>query len=232
MKPQRKDPVRGQPDRAGKSPKAATSKTIKPLARPGEVLKFPGVAKPKVYLAGKIDGPPWRAEIAPPPMPSKNRREAIFADEAQALDPKFALDCGGFVLVGPFAIDDGHSSSFATDHGGVAATKYGLSIEERDARRRIHALSMRRLAMADFVFAHLNELDAFGTLVEIGAAHALGKPNFLHFGDALRDKALGELWFAAESATAVTYERSTTLKEAFQAALRAWRESAALASRL
>jgi nucleoside 2-deoxyribosyltransferase len=227
MTAKRKGPAGLQPDRAGKAPRRAAPKTTDALSRPAEILNFPDfAAKPKVYLAGKIDGPAWRREIAPPPSPAKNRTEAIYAEEHEALDPRFTLDCGAFVLTGPFALDDGHSSSFPTDHGGVAATRFRLRIEEDEARRRIHALSMRRIQMADLVFCQLNELDAFGTLIEIGVAHALGKPLFLHFGEALTDDDLNELWFAAHSATAVTWARETSLREAFDAALRAWRGSA------
>lgn len=226
MRPKRKDPVGRQPGRAIKSPKAASQKTVKGITQPADVLKFPGADKPKVYLAGKIDGPPWRAEIAPAPRCEENRCDASYADEHEALDRKFMLEFPQFVMTGPFAIDDGHSSSWPASHGGPAR------VGEPEAARqaRIFALSMRRIGMADFMFAHINELDAFGTIVEIGAAHAIGKPIFLHFGERLTDADLAEMWFIGASATAVTWAREITLKDAFDAALRSWRGSAVLAA--
>jgi nucleoside 2-deoxyribosyltransferase len=65
--------------------------------------------------------------------------------------------------------------------------------DDRARRRRVHGLSLLRIANADFVFAYINEIDAFGTFAELGYAHARAKPIYICFGPNLTQR--DDLWF-------------------------------------
>jgi hypothetical protein len=83
-------------------------------------------------------------------------------------------------------------------------------------RRRIHALSERRIDRADFVFAYINAGDCYGTLVELGYARKAGKPVFIAFADALSRKTVEDLWFPQQGAMILR----GSPRETFEAALR------------
>jgi hypothetical protein len=140
--------------------------------------------KPRVYLAGKMDR--WRQEIA----------DLCCVSLEAALDPNFELDCGRFIVTGPFFI------SGCSHNAGIGCVDFG-SLEAR--RQRAHALPFQRIARADFVFAYIDAGDCYGTLVELGYAHALGKPISIAFSEKLSRKTFNELWFVRQSARGVLF---------------------------
>lgn len=73
------------------------------------------------------------------------------------------------------------------------------------------------------MFAHINEVDCFGTLSEIGFAHGAGVPVPLYFGNKLTQAQRYDFWFVEKFATAV-YERITA-RHAFARALHAYQQA-------
>jgi nucleoside 2-deoxyribosyltransferase len=87
----------------------------------------------------------------------------------------------------------------------------------------VFEVNIARIERSDFIFAHINELDCFGTLFEIGHAHACGVPVFLNFGPDLTDREKRELWFTRMGSTMVLGE----LEEAFERTLQIWNDARA-----
>ncbi|MBG0797561.1 nucleoside 2-deoxyribosyltransferase [Methylocystis sp. L43] len=178
--------------------------------------------KPRLYLAGKISRSGWRDDLLNGRCGYSQSR-ANFAVDArgEALhvrDPYHEVDCGDFAYVGPFFEDFGHGAAHGPGtHGAIA--EYPLeeelatvSVKERsDAIAALKALrafvfnaNMSAIERADAIFAYVDELDCFGTLVELGHAFALAKPIFICLGPSLSEAEKGDLWFALEAATMVS----------------------------
>jgi Nucleoside 2-deoxyribosyltransferase len=167
------------------------------------------VRKPRVYLAGKIAKKGWRQEIA----------DLRRVPPEAALNPNFELDCGAFIMTGPFLISCDHGCSHGPGtHGAGIGCIEDLNEPIRRRRRRIHTLSFQRIARADGVFAYIDAADCYGTLVELGYAHALGKPVVI-VADGLSRKEIDELWFARQCATAIL---RGSPHETFETALRSF----------
>ncbi|QGM97709.1 hypothetical protein [Methylocystis parvus] len=153
-------------------------------------------------MAGKIAQHGWRERLA---------HETVIVSDS--LDPHETQDFPDFTLTGPFFVACGHGCA----HGPAT---HGQGCFERGdgARRRVFDANIARIEHSDFIFAHVNELDCFGTLFEIGHAHACGVPVFLNFGPDLTDRQKQELWFARMGCTMVL----GPLEEAFECALQIW----------
>lgn len=120
-----------------------------------------------------------------------------------------------YQYVGPYSISCDHrcghqpytgqgtnpdSDTRGTGSHGAAVNGCTQSISNwsmQDVYRR----SLDGIGLADYVFVWLEDQEAYGSLVEIGYAHALGKPILMTHAPHINPK--GELWFAFESATAV-----------------------------
>jgi hypothetical protein len=76
--------------------------------------------------------------------------------------------------------------------------------------------SINGIKLADCVFAWFEDLKAYGTLFELGFAHALGKNIFI--GHSSEIKKNGELWFALKSTQMVS--KFNSAKEAFSDAIK------------
>jgi len=124
--------------------------------------------KPRIYLAGKIDYNDWRHKLVP------DLRDLVYDDHVTEM-----LDSGGYpdhdvgdwVFVGP----------------------YPLSCEGETARQRVQQWSFEAIDRADIVFANLEQGDsAYGTIAELGYAHARGKDIAIHIPYGHR---VDDLWF-------------------------------------
>lgn len=113
----------------------------------------------RIYLAGKIAKNDWRHEVSP-------WLRSVELVEELPME-------GGHVYVGPFFI--------GCDHGcGHGPGTHGLGGEhstcaEYPSRSNVKKRALAGIASADLVFAWLDDVTAFGTIYEIGHAHALGK---------------------------------------------------------
>jgi hypothetical protein len=179
-----------------------------PMKHPRHREIKPPCLKPRVYLAGKISQHGWREQLT---------QETVIVRDA--LDPHETRDFPDFTLTGPFFVACGHGCA----HGPATHGQEYLGPGD-EARRRVFDANIDRIEHSDFVFAHINELDCFGTLFEIGHAHASGVPVFLNFGPDLTDRQKRELWFSRMACAMVLGE----LEEAFERTLQIWNDARAL----
>lgn len=109
----------------------------------------------RVYLAGKMQGYDWRHR-----HPSKR------VDVGSWLSKRHThwLGSSFFEDVGPFPANFGH-------YGGI----HLAGDEEDEPRARVLSACEASIRSADIFCAHISTMDAYGTLVEIGFARALGK---------------------------------------------------------
>jgi hypothetical protein len=138
------------------------------------------MTKPRIYIAGKVGKNDFRHLLVPG-----------LRGHDYALGP---LECGTFIYTGPFfeACDHG------CRHGDSTHGVLGTGCEPGSpwaTRQAIWGRNTVALKAADGVFAFIETGDAYGSLVEIGMAQALGIPTKVIFGpDAPRD----DMWYAAE----------------------------------
>jgi hypothetical protein len=126
-----------------------------------------------VYLAGKITKNGWRNDI----VASSALGQSEWAMEAMSneLGQKWetAMDAlgEGVHLAGPFFVGCDHGCG----HGPQAHGITGGCIVTDAGQKETVRLCTQALEESDVVFAWLDALDAYGTLVELGYAKALGK---------------------------------------------------------
>lgn len=150
---------------------------------------------PSFYAIGKIAKNGWREafDIA---MPN---------DWEEYVNASPAPTHFGFTYTGPFFVRCDHGCSHLTDSHATAACS---DWEFRPLR--VFRRSERQIHQAGFLFVWIgvgeDALDtAYGSLIEIGIAHALAKPILLaHHPQAN----LREFWFAIETASAVVCAES------------------------
>ena len=147
---------------------------------------------PAVYFGGRMNGC----------RKCKDWRNAIgfygFDDMLNGVDDEVPvthdtkIEFRDFIYSGPFAIDtaSGHATGHADDPGN---------------RGRVWDLDRHQIARCDLFIAYIEDLEAYGTLVEVGYAAALGKPIALGFSDELAEDEFEELWFARMAAWKVYY---------------------------
>ena len=119
-----------------------------------------------IYLAGKIHKNDWR-----------NSRGVLNSAQQEVLPDWDSLShqVAGFEVTGPFFVGCDHGCSHI---GGNHAVTGGCQndLQPGQARRWAFDQCLEAIKRADIFFAWLDEdLTAYGTLVEIGHAHALGK---------------------------------------------------------
>jgi hypothetical protein len=101
--------------------------------------------------------------------------------------------------VGPFVMSDDHGCFHGTNtHGQGAWDACGGAYQGLTTRTEVAERARRGIACADHVFAWLDDLTAYGTLVEIGLATGLGKRVWIYTAPG-KDHA--DLWFASHLAT-------------------------------
>jgi hypothetical protein len=142
--------------------------------------------KPTIYFGGRIytskNGEPrdWRDSI-----------DGFSIRDADWRRPDETLDWGTFWYGGPFPkSNSGHSDG----HG-----YYNFWDDHRD----VWDADAQQIARADLVVAYINDLHAYGTLVEIGFAAGKGKLIVLGFSDDLAFDDFMELWLCRMPAARV-----------------------------
>jgi very-short-patch-repair endonuclease len=172
-----------------------------------------------IYLAGKIHKNDWRHEIV--------RGLESWGHEADRFEPRWPRLANAVLnqldYVGPYFMGD--------DHGcGHGPHTHGCGPEEgmcggaylTPGRRGIRDLCFDAIARSDLLFAWLDRMDAYGTLVEIGYAKALGKRIWIasptppvkqsvdlgHSLTFIEHQGLTDLWFAFECADMIYTEDS------------------------
>lgn len=147
------------------------------LMVPAKPKKTSSIQLPRVYFAGKITKNDWRDDL-----PSRSRGEPPSPEDhlqSPAFDPTYEIDNGDFIDIGPFFIACDHGCSHGPNNHGVAVGCADGDVFDRAAL--VVDVSMKRVARCDLFYAFVNAATAYGTLVEIGYAKALGKRIVLQF---------------------------------------------------
>jgi hypothetical protein len=144
---------------------------------------------PKVYLAGRVSKNDWRHNLVP------GLRGAVQSYEMSAVPfPDDMATEDGFSYQGPFFVSDDHGCAHGPGSHGNGANGCMEQAELQDAHRTLVAeRCVEGIRRSDHVFVWLDDFAAFGTLVEVGVAVALGKKVWIY---ASEDLAISELWFA------------------------------------
>lgn len=146
----------------------------------------------KIYFAGKIGKGDWRHKII------SNLRcfdyWGIYNEDEKGKLPKLP----NFTYAGPFFVSD--------DHGcGHGCNSHGCGNEETtcfDAVPRTEVVKgcLNQINEADIIFCWLDNLDAYGTLFELGYAYSKNKRIFLAIDEKIKSTC-DDFWFIKEAST-------------------------------
>lgn len=143
-----------------------------------------------IYLAGKISRGDWRADVVPRLIGNSETLHNGF----QVLIPTGAGIA--FHYHGPFFTSMGHGM----DHGPKSHGN-GLDWEAHGAGENLMSVFSRSadaIEQCDVMFAWIDQMDCFGTLVEIGIAHQAGKLIVIGKKEGVD---VSEMWFAWAAST-------------------------------
>lgn len=145
------------------------------------------MSMPTIYFAGRMRGCDgcidWRDYVSG--FPGLYELDGVVEPAADT-----TVNCGSFHYGGPFL----------SGSGGGHTRGHTLFPEEHQA---IWDIDQAQIERADLIVAYLEDVQAYGTLVELGYAAALHKPIALGFSDRMSDREYDELWFARMPATKV-----------------------------
>lgn len=163
----------------------------------------------RAYLAGKIGPHDWRHDLFELRGIDLGLAETWSGRATNYPELRETSDPGGLIYGGPYFISCDHNCYHGpTRHGRGSGDPMacGLGGEPRD-------LTVMRcqqwIRSADVVFVWLNSTDAYGTLVEIGYAKAIGKPVFIAVDmvstneENLANPYREDMWFACHMADKV-----------------------------
>ena len=138
---------------------------------------------PKVYLAGKIRKDCWRNLLMHGLRNHKWENGSLKQEE--------------FTYVGPFFVGCSHGCyHHPNKHGAIN----GCWPDYDQSKSEVVSLCFSAIDRADLFFCYIDKLDCFGTLVEIGYAHAKGKRVVIAFAPDITCSQENEFWFASEIA--------------------------------
>lgn len=203
---------------------------------------------PRVYLAGKISKHDWRHSLFP-----LRHVELTYDREHDRVVSRERLNHDGFEYAGPYFLGDDHGCFHGPGQHGIIDPGWadGHSMSDRDfpqvlSRRTVSQSCLAWIADADVVFCWLEGVDAYGTLVELGYAHARGIPIYVatdgevlkaHDLEIARHNATArahdvlpisevgadpwlELWFARE--ISLHFDREWSIADAWEGFTRWW----------
>ena len=161
----------------------------------------------KVYLAGKITKNGWRSEI--------------FAGY-RSYDPQVqeSDEVDGFVATGAFFVGCDHGCFHGDNSHGVAAygwrgrdsESYTCEMDLVESPENTVAICRNAIDRSDVIFAWIDSVEVYGTLVEIGYAIGKGIPVYLFYStDNPKSK---DMWFAGKIANYYGY--ADTIEKAWE----------------
>lgn len=129
------------------------------------------------------------------------------------------LTRGDFVYNGPYFIACDHGCYHGKGTHGVAVGNTGCEDGVRVNRERALGDCLSLISGADYVFVWLDDVDAYGTIAEIGYAKALKKPIFLVIDERFKGTRLeSDTWFIQQMATRTSFAKTPeTAWESFEA---------------
>jgi hypothetical protein len=145
--------------------------------------------RPQLYLAGKIDKDDWRHRL----VPGLRRHEGC-------IEP---IETQDFVYVGPFFK--------SCDHGCFHADSAHGLLGQFQKLRRLPQLHVRNtcfegVSNCDIFILYMNHREAYGSLVELGWAQALGKKTVVMFAPGIAYLYNNDFWFGAITADRVVFD--------------------------
>lgn len=172
---------------------------------------------PRVYLAGKIGHTDWRHELFP-----LRHVELHYDREHDRIEALERLTRDGFEYAGPFFLGDDHGCFHGPGQHGLIDPGYadGHCMAEDDfpqqlERRTVMRSCLHWVAQSDAVFCWLSGLDAYGTLVELGYAHARGIPIYVATDGAVLKAHTASLDAAMEEQARVARPHEMLPRDAF-----------------
>jgi hypothetical protein len=158
--------------------------------------------KPIIYFAGKIGRQDWRCELFGDRIGAIEARDNDSHGFKTILDETYVRDMGAFVYGGPFISCDHGCAHGPASHGArPRGCLDGAAEGVLETRAAIWRVNCARIERADRVFAYLNEVDYFGTLIELGYAAALHKQTCVGIGRSIKIEEFDDLWMARQCAT-------------------------------
>lgn len=182
----------------------------------------------RVYFAGKIEANDWRHSIYPNLRGAcSSNYEAIHLNEWPCVEELTTIpfDEKPYVAeyAGPFFLSCDHGCFHGPNKHGLLTDEESME-EPHFNESQVVELAKRWIIDSDLMFVWLEDTSAYGTLAEIGFAHALGVPIFLYCKDgpntgdepnrSFFPESLKDLWFVRHLATYV--HGATSPQEAFQ----------------
>lgn len=150
----------------------------------------------KIYLAGKISHTDWRHSLV-------RGLRCADQDAAECEDGFANFSMEKSILkrhdyVGPFFVGCDHGCGHQKSSHGCHSNGCSTSISSQTGRKKAFQNCLSNIRNASVVFAWINSLDCYGTLVEIGCAFQLGIPIILCEEESFARTQ--EIWFAREMA--------------------------------
>lgn len=163
----------------------------------------------KVYLAGKIGHTDWRHDFFDLRDSSDEYVQAIPLEKENERE---LPSNGNLFYSGPFFIACDHGCAHGRSNHGRGVNQPGC-IPYNNSQYATLERCKTWINNADYIFVWLNDNTAFGTLTEIGYAHALGKKIFIGFpydhsshddnGEEESFSVNRDMWFALQMADRV-----------------------------
>ena len=156
----------------------------------------------KVYFAGKVDKNDWRHRIAPSIRRLAGSHDTLDQDVLYSFP--IETEYNGILYAGPFVIGCDHGCYHGEKTHGCGVEQGTCASQGEVSREQIVFWCTSMIDAADAFFAWIDSTDCYGTLAEIGYAHARGKPIFLSISPRLGEE-YAELWFIRKMAKEVLH---------------------------
>ncbi len=165
----------------------------------------------KIYFAGKVAKNGWRQEII-------NLRGAVDLCHQPLMThvQEGILIEEDLYYNGPYVFGCDHGCYHGKNNHGVGANEmsYDCGGANPLTKPQVFELCTTLISQSDAVFCYFDDLSAYGTLYELGFAHALAIPVYFYHSKNLSADELSDLWFILQGADVVS--PASSAKDAFE----------------
>lgn len=167
----------------------------------------------KVYFAGKVTKNGWRQEIID--LRSEVNWALHWDDQSLETLIQNGIEVNDQVIYnGPYVFGCDHGCFHGDgNHGAGVQIEYECGGNEPMDEDTLFDLCKSLIDSSDYVFCYLDDLTAYGTIFELGYAHAHQIPIFLCFSKQLSRKDVRDFWFSKMGACHSVY--CETAREGF-----------------
>ena len=152
----------------------------------------------KIYLAGKISKNDWRSDVVDHclfPWDSFNMTDIASSVNGFPCSEKSIF--GVHDYTGPYFVEDHVRDDTENNHGVNITQCNWKHFHMKEARESLIAFCKLAIAQSDLVFAWIDDITCYGTLVEIGYAIGCHIPVDVVFSSHLDVGDVEDLWFAS-----------------------------------